>query len=223
MKKYYDTLISSPLFSHIPENKLDELLKSIKAKVKVFSKAEAIFLEGSPAIYIGIVLSGTVLIVRTDYYGNRSIVSSAEPGELFGEALAFSQIKELPVSVVADSRAEVLMINCDSLINAKEADCEVKNQIIRNLLKVVAVKNLTLNRKIEIISKRTTREKLLSFLMYYAKKCGKNEFDIPYDRQQLADYLEVERSAMSAEIGKMRKEGIIESKKKHFVLLNPSE
>lgn len=222
MKKYYYTLISSPLFSHIPEKKLDELLRSIKAKVKVFSKDEAIFLEGSPAIYIGIVLSGTVLIVRTDYYGNRSIVSRAEPGELFGEALAFSQIEELPVSVVADSKTEVLMINCDSLINANEADCEVKNQIIRNLLKVVAVKNLSLNRKIEIISKRTTREKLLTFLMYYAKKCDKNEFDIPYDRQQLADFLEVERSAMSAEIGKMRKEGIIKSKKKHFVLLKPS-
>lgn len=218
MKKFFEALLSSPLFSGVPENKLDGLLKSIKARAQTYFADETIFIEGSPASQIGIVLSGTVMIVRTDYYGNRSIVACVEPGELFGESFAFSQIEELPVSAVAGSRSEVLLIDFERLIGI--TDDELKSQIIKNLLRVVSFKNLALNRKIEIISKRTTREKLIAFLMYYAKKCGKNEFDIPYNRQELADFLEVERSAMSAEISRMKKDGILQTRKNHFVLFS---
>ena len=121
--------------------------------------------------------------------------------------------------VIASENTEVMFIDCDRITRSCTNSCEFHRQIIYNLMRVVARKNLMFHQKIEITSKRTTREKLLAFLMIQAKKHQSRSFEIAYDRQELADYLQVERSGLSAEISKLRKEGIIDNRKNHFVLL----
>ena len=138
---------------------------------------------------------------------------------MFGESFACADVKRFPVSVVAVEDSQVLLIDSRRITVTCANACGFHNQMIFNLLKVVANKNLVLNQKIEITSRRTTREKLMAYLLLQAKIHRSDTFTIPYDRQALADYLEVERSAMSAEIGKLRRDGIIDCEKSTFRLL----
>lgn len=167
---------------------------------------------------MGIVLSGAIQIIREDYYGRRSVLAQAGAGALFAESFACADTP-LSVSVVALENCDYMLINCRRIIRGCSAACPFHSKISMNLLKVVAEKNLFLNQKLEIISRRTTREKLMAYLMAQAKQHGSNSFTIPFDRQALADFLGVERSAMSAEISRMRSDGIIESNKSCFKLL----
>lgn len=219
MKKYYEILNKCPLFRGIEEAELASVLECLNAGTAIYKKNELIFMEGSPAKFVGIVLSGGVRIIKEDYFGNRSIVSRYGPGELFGESFACAGTEVLPVSVAAAFDSEIMMIDCRRITRTCSHSCEFHNRIIFNLLKTVAEKNLEFNRKIEITSKRTTREKLMSYLMYEAKNNHSNSFTIPFDRQELADYLEVDRSGLSAEISRLRKEGIIECSRSRFTLL----
>lgn len=216
MKKYFEVLRKCPLFDNIKDENLVEMLNCLGAKTDTYDKKETILAEGEPAKYIGIVLSGTAQLERTDYYGNRSIVTTIEPSELFGESFACAGADKMPVTVIASQNCEVMLIDCQRIINPCSNACKFHNQMIFNLLKVVATKNIVLNQKAEIISKRTTREKLMTYLLLQAKKNGCSSFTIPFDRQMLADYLEVDRSGLSAEISKLRNEGIIESKRSKF-------
>ena len=219
MKKYFDVLRKCPLFYNIAGDDLRSMLACLGAKIAIYNKKEIILAEGDPAFYIGILLCGTARIERTDYYGNRSIVAHVEPGELFGESFACAESEKIPVDVIATESCEVMLIDCKRVINSCGNACAFHNQMIFNLLKVVAIKNIVLNQKVEVCSKRTTREKLMTYLSLHAKRTGCRSFTIPYDRQQLSDYLEVDRSGLSAEISKLRREGIIESRKNHFKLL----
>ena len=164
-------------------------------------------------------LSGSVSITKLDYFGNKSIISVIEPSDLFGESFACAETKAVSVSVVAQNDSEIMLIDCKRIIHSCSNSCEFHSRIIYNLLKILAEKNLMFNQKIEITSKRTTREKLMTFLSFQAAKNSSNSFYIPFDRQSLADYLEVDRSGLSCEIGKLRKEGIIESKRNYFKIL----
>ena len=160
-------------------------------------------------------LSGTVHILREDFWGSRSIVGLAGPGEIFAESYALAG-EPLEVSVLAASDARVLFLRVETALTG----C---GQLTRNLTALLAEKNLTLTRKMRHMARRTTREKLLSYLSAQALRSGGPEFDIPMDRQQLADYLAVDRSAMSAALGKLRDEGVLEFRKNHFRLLEPGE
>lgn len=219
MKKYFEVLRKCPLFNGIEDNDLLGLLGCLGAKVMSFEKKYTIFTEGSKAKYLGIVLSGSAQIVQLDYYGNRSILCGIEPSELFGEAFACAETKSIPVSVVANEPCEVLLIDCNRILHTCEKACSYHQTLIFNLMKDIATKAIMFQQKIEIVSKRSTREKLLAYLNTQARKTGKRSFDIPFDRQELADYLEVERSGLSAEISKLRKEGILNSNKNSFELL----
>lgn len=219
MKKYFEILRKCPLFAQIGDDNLIAMLGCLGAKVEFFDKKYTILMEGNPARYIGIVLSGYAQIVQVDYFGNRSIVSGIGPAELFGEAFACAEIPSLPVSVIAAEPCEVMLIECSRILHTCSNSCGFHQRLIFNLMRDLATKNILFHQKLEITSKRTTREKLTAYLMLQAKKEKKNSFDIPFDRQELADYLEVDRSGLSAEIGKMKKEGIIENHRKHFVLL----
>ncbi len=216
MKKYFDVLRKCPLFYNIKDENLDAMLGCLDAKIEFYRKKETIVSEGSPAKYIGIVLSGTVQPERTDYYGNRSILTNIEPSELFGESFACAETQQIPVDIIAAEDTEIMLIDCKKIISPCTNVCSFHNQLIFNLLKVVATKNILLNQKAEITAKRTTREKLLAYLFLHAKKNNSNSFTIPFDRQELADFLEVDRSGLSAEISKLRDEGILESKKNWF-------
>lgn len=219
MKKSFDILKKCELFEGIGTGDIPEMLSCLGAWEKQVSKQQMIIEEGEPARMVGIVLSGSVQIVQDDYYGNRSIVAMIEPGQLFGETFACANVDVMPVSVIASADSRVMLINCLRIIKTCSNSCEFHNRLVFNLMRLVAEKNLVFQQKIEITSKRTTIEKLMAYLMRQAKNSNSNSFRIPYDRQGLADYLGVERSALSAEIGKMRKEGMIECKRSDFTLL----
>ena len=218
MKKYVDILSECPLFSGIAPQNLSAMASCMGARPACFAKGEVIFTEGEPARQMGLLLQGGAQIIKEDFYGNRSIVASVEPGDMFGESFACAQLDHLPVSVVAAEETEVLLMDCQRLLTTCSNACEFHNRLIFNLLKVVATKNILFNQKMEVLSRRTTREKLMAYLNLQAKKAGSNSFTIPYDRQELADYLEVDRSGLSAEISKLRREGILESERNRFTL-----
>lgn len=218
-KEALDILSRCKLFDGTDKGDIPTMIKCLGAVVKSYSRGEAIFSEGDKAGLVGVILSGTVQIVKDDYYGNRNLLAMAEAGELFAEAYACAGADTLPVSVIAISDCKILLINCKQIVTADKT-CKFHYLIMNNLLKIVSMKNILLNEKAEMTSKRTTKEKLMAYLSAYAKKCGMSEFDIPLNRQELADYLCVERSAMSAEIGKLKKEGKIHCSKNHFILLN---
>ena len=219
MKKYFNVIRKCPLFEGIEDNDLLGLLGCLGATVMSFEKKYTIFTEGSRARYLGIVLSGSAQIVQIDYYGNRSIIHEIVTSELFGEAFACAETETIPVSVIANEDCEVLLIDCMRILHTCENACGFHQRLIFNLTKDIATKAIMFQQKIEIISKRSTREKLLAYLNIQARKNGSRSFVIPFDRQELADYLEVERSGLSAEISKLRKEGIINSNKNSFELL----
>jgi len=219
LKKYLEILKKCPLFEKIEDEKLTVMLNCLGAKVVNFDKKYTVFAEGSSAKYIGIVLSGSVQVVQVDYYGNRSILSLIYPSEIFAEAFACAETDSIPVSVIANEPSEIMLIDCSHILYTCSNNCGFHQQLIFNLMKDLARKTIMFHQRIDITSKRTTREKLLAYLMLRAKQTGSDSFDIPFDRQELADYIEVDRSGLSAEIGKMKREGIIECEKNHFTLL----
>jgi len=218
MKQYLPILKKCPLFCDIAEEDLLRMLTCLGAKVSAFDKKFTIFAEGAPAVHIGIMLSGTAQVVQVDYYGNRSILSNLTPSEVFAEAFACAEVPTLPVSVIAGEPCEVMLIDCRHILHTCENHCGFHQRLIFNLMKDLASKTILFHQRIEVTSKRTTREKLLTYLSMQAKKAGSQSFDIPFDRQELADYLEVDRSGLSSELGKLQREGILETHKHHFML-----
>ncbi len=219
LKKYLDILKKCPLFEEIQDDDLLRMLGCLGARVEFFDKKYTVFAEGSVAKHIGIVLSGSVQIMRVDYYGNRSILSCVGPSQVFAEEFACSEASYIPVSVIANEPCEILLIDCNHVLHTCSNHCQFHQQLIYNLMKDLAEKAILFHQKTEVTAKRTTREKLMTYLLIQSKKANSQSFDIPFDRQELADYLEVDRSGLSVEIGKLRKEGILESQKNHFVLL----
>ncbi len=219
MKKYLEVLKGCSLFTGINEDELIRMLDCFDARIETFDKKYTVFFEGNPAKYIGIVLSGSVQLISVDYYGNRNIISTAVAGELFGEAFACAEAENIPISVIANEKSDIMFIERSRIMHPCHNGCGFHNRLIFNLMKNLATKNIMFHQRIEITSKRTTREKLLTYLMLYSKRVGSESFSIPFDRQELADYLEVERSGLSAEISKLRREGVLKSEKRHFELL----
>ena len=223
MEEYYDILSQCPLFSDISRQELGEMLNCLGGTITGVAKGNPVFLEGDPAEFVGVVLSGKVQILRTDYYGNRSVLTVVSPGGLFGEAFACAGVETLPVSAVALQNSTVLMLNCKRVLTGCSNACPFHSRLLRNLLQGIAQKNLTLTRKIRCMSQKTTQEKLMEFLLEQAKQQSSPEFVIPYDRQALADYLGVERSAMSVELSKLKKAGRIDFSGSRFRVRMPDE
>lgn len=219
MKKYMDILRRCALFKQIEDENLLTMLTCLGARIESFDKKYTIFAEGKPAKHIGIVLSGSVQVIRIDYYGNRSILTEVGAGEVFSEAFACAEVESTPVSVIANEPCEIMLLDCSHILHTCKNNCGFHQQLIFNLMKALAMKNIMFHQKLEITSKRSTRDKLMTYLMLQAKKVGSSRFTIPFDRQELADYLEVERSGLSAEISKLRKEGVIKSERNDFELL----
>ncbi|MBQ7378537.1 MAG: Crp/Fnr family transcriptional regulator [Clostridia bacterium] len=219
MKKYFGILRKCSLFEGVEDQHLITMLSCLGAKREVFDKKYTIFAEGNPAKFFGILLSGSAQIIRHDYYGNRSIVSGIVPGELFCESFACAGVPTLPVSIIANEPCEVLLIDSSHVLHTCSNGCDFHRKMIYNLMRDLAAKNIMFHQKLDITGKRSTREKLLAYLAYMEKQTGSVSFDIPFDRQELADYLEVDRSGLSAEISKLRGEGVIECRKNHFTLL----
>lgn len=220
MENYFDILDTCPLFERVGRENYEKMLLCFGARIISVKKGAPVFYEGQCADRVGIVLSGAVQAVQDDYWGNRTILSMSGVAQLFGEGFACAGVSNLPVSMVAASDSRILLIDCSHIMTMCGNACVFHNQMIRNLLVSVAQSNLRLNQKIEILSKRTTREKVMAYLLSEAKLQNSDDFVIPYDRQELADYLGVERSAMSTVIGKLRDEGLLEVHRRHFRLIN---
>ena len=221
MEEYFDILTQCPLFAGISQEELKSMLSCLDGKIIKTAKGSPVFLEGEPATFVGVVLSGKVQILRTDFYGNRSVLTVVSPGGLFAEAFACAEVETLPVSAIALESTSVLLLDCKRVLTSCPNACPFHSKLVRNLLRGIAQKNLMLTQKIRCMSQKTTREKLMEFLLEQAKQHGSGEFVIPYDRQALADYLGVERSAMSAEISKLRKAGQIDCTGSRFRILTP--
>lgn len=220
MKEYYPVLKNSILFQGISEKELTAMLRCLSAYKKTFKKGEFLIQTGQTVDSIGFILSGSVMLLKDDCWGNRSIITKLKPGNLFGEAYACSAGTLAALSVTACEPATVLFLNVRRITTVCSSACGFHTRLIRNLLSVLANNALMLNQKIEHISQRTTREKLLAYLSEQALSAGSSTFSIPFNRQELADYLCVDRSAMSGELSRMQKEGILRFSKNHFTLLN---
>jgi CRP-like cAMP-binding protein len=218
MKRLFEAPKGAPLFDGIALSDFEKMFDCLSARKKVYQKDEVILLSGNLVSSIGLVISGSVKITKTDMDGRMIILAKMGASKLFGETFACAGIDHSPVTVIAsDDDTEILFMNYRKIITTCPSSCFFHNKLIENMLKIVAKKNLMLNEKIEILSKRTTREKLLSFFDLH--RGNQKIFKLPFDREEMAQYLCVDRSAMSNELGKMKKEGIIKFKKNVFEIL----
>ena len=184
-------------------------------------KGNFIFYAGDTIEQIGIVLSGMVHILQEDYWGNRNILSQVRPGSLFGEAFACLPDVKSTVDVAALDDTEVMFINVNSIIHAGQVLTKAQERVALNLLAIMARRNMQLTQKIRYMSQRSTRQKLMFYLSEEALRQESSSFTLPFNRQQLADFLSVDRSAMSAELSRMKKDGLIDYYKDKFILKEP--
>ena len=219
MKKYLEDLKGNPLFDGIEEKEILLLLEYLGARKTVCEKGELLLRAGEMAGRAGILTEGQACVVQEDFWGNRSIVAKIYPGQIFGEVFALLPEMLLPVSVEAETRTAVLFLDLQKVFPETGPGNQIPESFYRNLLLALAEKNLRLNEKLNHMSKRTTREKLLSYLTEESRRRGSTDFQIPYNRQQLADYLSVDRSAMCSELGKLKREGFLLYRKDHFTIL----
>jgi CRP-like cAMP-binding protein len=219
MSETYRILQDCPLFSEISATDLKVMLDCLQAKQRSYQKGSFIFRVGDQATSVGVLLSGDVQVMQEDFWGNRTILAHIEPGDLFAEAFSCSQSDSLPISVIATEDSRVMLLDYKRIITSCSSACVFHTRLIRNMMQILARNNIRLTQKMEHITQRTTREKLYSYLSEQAKASGSNSFSIPFDRQELADYLSVDRSALSNELSKMRNQGILQYHKNQFELL----
>ncbi|MCL1975361.1 MAG: Crp/Fnr family transcriptional regulator [Firmicutes bacterium] len=220
MKKIFDIfdiVKSNPLFQGIAFSDFESMLSCLSARTSAYNKGDVILLSGDTVNFVGLVLSGVVKVIKEDLGGNITILTELGVSEVFGEVFACAGIDHSPVTVQASEDVKILFIDYKKIITVCSTACPFHALLIKNMLKQVARKNLVLTQKIDILSKRTTREKLLSFLDYHRGAAKK--FSIPYSREELAYYLCVDRSAMSNELCKMRDEGILKFSKNLFEIM----
>ncbi len=209
----------STLFKDITPAETEKLLTCLQGRTKKYRKNEFILLPGKTINSMGIILSGSVDIVEEDFWGNRTILSRVGSGEMFGEAYATCPDTPLLVGVVvAEEPCEVLLLTTSQLTTQCKLHCPMHGRLIQNLLTILARKNIMLTQKMSHLCQRSTRKKVLSYLSAMANRSGTASFTIPFNRQQLADYLSVDRSALSAELSSMAKDGIISFQKSEFTL-----
>lgn len=218
MKDFLSVIRASQLFSGISEDELTAMLTCLDTRQTNFPKDTFLMRVGNTADSIGLLLEGSALIIQEDIWGNRNILSKAGPGQTFAAAYACAPGSVLNVSVVAETPVTAMFLNVGRVLNVCPSACSHHSRIIRNLLGELAEKNLRFSEKLTHMGQRTTRAKLMSYFSAEAQRFGKYEFDIPFSRQQLADYLAVERSGLSLELGKMKNDGLLDFHKNHFVL-----
>ena len=209
---------ASPLFQGISTEDIQGMMKCLSAVRRTYRKGEMIFCAGEDAKTMGMVAAGSVEIIHDDFWGNRQIMGTAHVGELFGESYACMPDSVFLVSARAAEDCEILFMEVGRILTTCSPACEFHSRLIHNLLYILASKNLRLTQKIEHMGQRSIREKVMAYLSFQAEMYHKETFEIPFNRQQLADYLAVDRSALSAELSRMQKEGLILYEKNRFTI-----
>lgn len=218
MKKYLKLLKNTKLFEGITEAEIETVLGCLSASVMSYKKGDIVFHRGERITSVALLLEGGIHIQKEDYWGNLSILNEISEGDIFGEVYACLGNDKILNHAVAVKPSVVLFLDVGRILTLCPSACRFHGRLVRNLLSVLALKNKMLTQKLEHMSQRTTREKLLSYLSEQSLRTGSSSFTIPFNRQQLADFLSVDRSAMSNELSKMRDEGILLFEKNHFVL-----
>lgn len=219
MRRLLPFLLKNALFQGLNEEQLLQFLKGSLCQIKSYGAAEAVFLAGDEVRNVGIVVSGKVRIQRESHDGHVVIVGEAEAGETFAEAFVCAGMEMIPVSVWTVLPSEIFFADYRHILS-EVPGCDITHSIlVRNMLKITVEKLLFLSHKIDVLSKSTTRDKLITYLERFSRKSGKERFSIPLNRQELADYLGVNRSALSREMALMQAEGVLEFSKNTFRLL----
>lgn len=212
-------LTKTVLFRGATPQEVEQMLSCLGAQRRVFPKGAYVYHAGEPVRALGVVLSGSVSIENDDFWGNKSILDRVEAGGVFAETYACIPGEPLMVSVVAAEPSQILFLEVERVLHTCPDACRYHTRLIENLLRISARKNLNLSRRIFHTSAKTIRGRLLSFLSYRAAQSQEEWFTIPFNRQQLADYLGVDRSALSNELSKMQREGLLQVEKNQFRLL----
>ncbi len=212
-------LTETPLFRGITAQELEDMLACLGTDVRSYEKGQMIYRTGDVITSLGVVLSGSVLIENDDIWGNTTVLDCVGPGQIFAETYACTPDEPLMVNVVAAEPAQILFLNVGRVLHTCSNACGHHTALIHNLLTLSAQKNLNLSRKIFHTSPKSIRGRLLSYLSYQSMRSGSSTFTIPFNRQQLADYLNVDRSALSNELSKMQRDGLIQVERNHFTLL----
>ena len=223
MKEYIPILSKTKLFLNMPEEDIIAMLGCLQARKKSFKKGEYVLRQGEHINDITVLVEGHLHVQRDDYWGNRSIISTLGVGEIFGEAYVGPDSGVLLNDVVAVEDSVVIFFDVFRLINVCSSACRFHSMVVQNLFLAISEKNRQLLQKLGHMSKRSIREKLISYLSEEAKQQKSGTIILPFNRQQLADFLSVDRSAMSSELGKMRGEGLIVFEKNKFTLLMKNE
>ncbi|MGN1206072.1 MAG: Crp/Fnr family transcriptional regulator [Eubacterium sp.] len=217
MKKYIQQLCGNTIFHDLTESEWDEFESLELLRKKSFHKGEILFSMGETASEIGIIIEGSVVIENNDIWGNSTILNKLETGDVFAETYAITGTPMM-VDVVAAQACEIVFLSVQSLLeDAKNSSLSQK--ITRNLLLISMQKNLILSSRIFCTSPKTIRERLAIYFSEQVTRNGSTSFDLPFNRQQMADYLNLDRSALSKELGKMREEGLIRYRKNHFEMV----
>lgn len=212
-------LAGTVLFQGLTPSEAESMLSCLGAVQKSYEKGQVIFHAGDIIQTMGIVLSGSVNIENDGLWGNRDILNHITPGQIFGETYACIPGEPMMVNAAAAEPAQVLFLDMRRILTSCPLACPHHSRVIRNLLAATAQKNLNLSRRIIHTSPKTIRGRLLSYLSFLVVRQGSSTVTVPFNRQQLADYLSVDRSALSNELGKMRREGLLEADKNTFTLL----
>ena len=217
MDKYISLLKSNELFHTIEETELDTMLSCLNAETKHLKKNEVILMAGSRPDYVGTVLEGELHIIKEDLDGNRIIVSTVIPGDIFAEALCCAGVFESPVTVIATVDSVIMKLSFDKILHTCPNSCTHHTKLIGNMLRVLAQKNLMLQKRMELTSVNSIRIKVLRYLSSFHVPKGQ-PIMIPYNREELANYLCVDRSALSHELSRMKRDGLIDYWKSEFVV-----
>jgi len=218
VKKYISVLKRTQLFAGVREDEIAPMLSCLGARMQMYRKGELVLCQGEHISDIAVLAGGCLHIQKDDYWGNRSILGILSRGELFGEAYLAPESSALLYDVVAVEDSTVIFFDVKRILTTCSSACRFHTMVVRNLFFAISEKNRFLVQKLGHMSKRTTREKLISYLSEEAKRQNAANFTIPFNRQQLADFLSVDRSAMSNELCKMRDEGLLAFEKNQFHL-----
>ena len=218
MKDYAPLLRRTKLFSGIGDDDIRSMLNCLNAEVRQYRKGEYAFRQGEYIRNLMLLAEGRLHIQKEDYWGNLNILNEIRPGEMFGEAYIVPNSGALMNDVVAAEESTVLFFDTGRILTVCPSACPFHTRLIQNMFYTIADKNKGLVQKLSYMSQRSTREKLLSYLSDEAKRQNSSSFSIPFNRQQLADFLSVDRSAMSNELGRLRDEGMLDFHKNEFTL-----
>jgi CRP-like cAMP-binding protein len=216
----YTILKKVKLFQGLSEQELESVLKCLNAKAHIYKKDSIITLNGDKVKDVGVIMSGSIMIIKEDAAGRQNILAHLSESDTFGEVFACAGIKKSPVTVTASAESEVLFVEYRRLITTCNSSCVFHAKIIQNMLQLIAQKSLELNKKIDYLIINSMRQKLVMYMLEQYDIHQNNNFEIPLNRSELADFLNVDRSAMSRELSRMRNDGLVTFCKNKFTLLN---